>query len=113
MLEVILFFSKPWAHVEKIFSGEIKAVRNRGIFSHQETEANGLVFKHFAYVDESQLSFKEKYYGYRDAITDWDRLQANKTFPTKLSNYFKWVTDDTMVDKASNLGIKPRIDFFG
>ncbi|ANI98746.1 hypothetical protein A8O14_00700 [Polynucleobacter wuianus] len=103
---------EPPTLVEKTFSGEIKVVRNRGIFSHQETEANGLVFRHLAYVDENQLRFKEKYYGYKDAISDWGRLQANKAFPTKLSSYFNWVNDDTLADKTSNLGIMSMHDFF-
>jgi hypothetical protein len=98
---------EPPILVEKTYSGQVQAVRNRGFFTHQETESAGLVFRHFAYVYESQLQFKEIYYGYRGAVVNWEKLQSNLLFPIKLSTYFDWVTDETMVDTAENLGIKP------
>jgi hypothetical protein len=98
---------EPPTLVEKTYSGEIKAIRNRGAFSHQETEKAGLVFEHYAYILEKQLLFKEMYYGYNGAVADWIRLQKNSVFPVKLSEFFKWVTDETMIDKADNLGVKP------
>ena len=98
---------EPPVLIEKTYSGQIKPIRNRGMFSHEDTEKEGLVFQHFAYVYESQLQFKESYYGYANAVNDWKRLQNNQSFPTKLSNFFKWVTDETLVDKADNLNIKP------
>lgn len=98
---------EPPTLVEKTFSGEIKSVRNRGAFSHEETEKVGLVFQHYAYVFQSQLQFKEVYYGYQGAVADWIRLQDNSIFPAKLSDFFKWVNDGTLIDKANNLDIKP------
>jgi hypothetical protein len=56
------------------------------------------------------LQFKEIYYGYRGAVINWKKLQSNLLFPVKLSTYFDWVTDETMVDTAKNLGIKPMGD---
>ena len=103
---------EPPLLVEKTYSGQFKAVRDRGKFSHEETEKAGLVFQHYAYVFESQLKFKEIYYGYKGALTEWTRLQNNSLFPTKLSNFFKWVTDETLVDKADSLGVKPIHNFF-
>lgn len=97
---------EPPTLIEKTYSGEIKSVRNRGYFSHEETEKAGLVFQHFAYVFKSQLQFKESYYGYEGAVDDWIRLQNNSIFPAKLSNFFKWVNDETLVDRVDNLGIK-------
>ncbi len=44
-------------------------------FSHEETEALGAVFQHFAYVTPEQLRFKEVYYGYADAESRWRDLQ--------------------------------------
>jgi hypothetical protein len=102
---------EPPTLVEKTYSGEIKAVRNRGIFSHDETEKAGLIFQHYAYVFQSQLQFKESYYGYSGAVADWIRLQNNNLFPAKLSGFFKWVNDGTLVDKADNLGIAPMNEF--
>lgn len=98
---------EPPLLVEKTYSGQFKAVRDRGQFSHEETEKAGLVFQHYAYVFDAQLKFKEIYYGYNGALTDWMRLQDHSLFPAKLSDFFKWVTDETLVDKADNLGIKP------
>ena len=67
------------------------------------TESNGLVFDHFAYVLESQLQFKESYYGYSNAVESWTRLQNIKDFPVKLRDYFPWVTDEALVDRLSTI----------
>ena len=80
---------------------------NRGVFSHEETEAKGLVFQHFAYVTPSQLTFKESYYGYKNALANWKKLQTNTTFPTRLADYFTWVGDDTLVGEIESVGVKP------
>lgn len=72
---------------------------------HVETEAAGLVFHHYAYATQAQLSFKEVYYGYRHAVEGWKRLQTNKGFPCLLREYFPWVHDETQVDKVDRLGI--------
>lgn len=102
---------EPPTLVEKTYGGSIKAVRNRGIFSHEETEKHGLVFQHFAYVLEAQLQFKEAYYGYNGALSDWRRLQNTTSFPIKLSDYLGWVNDETMVDKADALGVEALHNF--
>gem|GEM_PF-3342703 len=78
--------------------------------SHDETERYGLIFQHFAYVFESQLIFKENYYGYRNALAGWRQLQNNQHFPTLLSNYFHWVNDMTEVALCSSLGIQPLLE---
>jgi hypothetical protein len=98
---------EPPTLAEKTYSGEVRAVRNRGMFTHEETEKEGLVFRHFAYVLESQLQFKQTYYGYKGAVDNWKRLQNNTAYPIKLSTYLDWVSDNTMVDIAENLGIEP------
>ena len=46
-------------------------------FTQDEMERAGAVFHHFAYASESQLQFKEVYYGYRDARAQWRALQAH------------------------------------
>jgi len=76
-------------------------------FLHGETEAKDLIFQHFAYVKPEQLEFKEKYYGYQNALAEWQKLQQEARFPTLLRQYFSWVKDGTMVDKAQALGIAP------
>jgi hypothetical protein len=76
------------------------------VFRHNETEANGLVFKHLAYVIPEQLSFKEHYYGYANALRLWRRLQEESKFPVHLRDYLEWVKDDTLVDRASAKGLE-------
>nr|WP_290226459.1 glycosyltransferase family 1 protein [Trichocoleus desertorum] len=76
-------------------------------FLHQETEAEGLIFQHFAYVIPEQLEFKEKYYGYANAYAQWQTLQAETRFPVLLRDYFPWVHDETLIDTADSLGIVP------
>jgi hypothetical protein len=76
-------------------------------FSHAVTEAHGLVFTHLAYVLPSQAAFKEQYYGYRGARRQWEALQAQERFPVALRDYFAWVKDEAMVDRATTLGLPP------
>jgi glycosyltransferase involved in cell wall biosynthesis len=76
-------------------------------FLHHETESNGLVFQHFAYVTPEQLQFKQEYYGYSNAVSQWLALQANNKFPTLLRDYFVWVGDETRVDLAESFGVVP------
>jgi glycosyltransferase involved in cell wall biosynthesis/radical SAM superfamily enzyme YgiQ (UPF0313 family)/ADP-heptose:LPS heptosyltransferase/tetratricopeptide (TPR) repeat protein len=72
-------------------------------FRHDTTEANNLVFDHYAYCLESQLRFKESYYGYTGAVESWKRLQSAGSFPVMLRDYFPWVKDNAQVDQLANL----------
>jgi glycosyltransferase involved in cell wall biosynthesis len=74
---------------------------------HGVTELNGLVFQHYAYVMTEQLLFKERYYGYQNALSQWQRLQSENHFPVFLRDYFAWVTDDTVVDRADDFQVVP------
>lgn len=56
------------------------------------------MFNHYAYVYESQVLFKEKYYGYPNALDHWRKLQNNTLWPAKLRDFFPWVTDNATVD---------------
>ncbi len=76
-------------------------------FLHEETKKEGLVFQHYAYVLPEQLLFKEKYYGYGNALESWEELGKCTNFPVKLKDYFNWVKDDALVDTADKLNIKP------
>lgn len=79
-------------------------------FSHDETEALGAVFQHAAYVMDTQVRFKEIYYGYEGAVAHWSRLQSDlpeATGPLLLRDYLSWVTDDTMVDSVDTAGVAP------
>ena len=75
-------------------------------FRHAETEAFGLVFQHYAYALESQIAFKESYYGYAGAVAQWRQLQAARQFPQRLSDYFAWVKDGAVVNTLASAGLK-------
>jgi glycosyltransferase involved in cell wall biosynthesis/predicted O-methyltransferase YrrM len=98
---------EPPILVEPLSNGEWKNVAAINSFSHQETEENGLVFQHFAYVMPKQLQFKEQYYGYKNALNYWNNLQAQNQFPVLLRQFLPWVGDNTMVNTAQSLGIPP------
>lgn len=67
-----------------------------------ETERLGLVFDHLAYVFPDQLAFKQTYYGYDNALAQWQALQRYEgPWPiTDLSKFLSWVPKNT---KATRL----------
>ncbi|MHC4644170.1 MAG: glycosyltransferase [Planctomycetota bacterium] len=76
-------------------------------FKHHETTAKNLVFQHCAYATEKQLAFKEVYYGYKNAVEQWRRLQQNEDFPVFLRDYFAWVKDGAQVNTIQSQNIAP------
>lgn len=92
---------------EPLANGQWRDVAAVNPFLHQETERHGLVFQHFAYVTLEQLHFKEQYYGYSNAVSQWKALQETTTFPVLLREYFSWVRDETMVDTVESCGVVP------
>jgi len=71
--------------------------------SKEFTKNMGWIFDHYAYVTESQLKFKENYYGYQNAVEQWKALQQVKDFPVNLKDYFSWVSDHAQVDYVKQL----------
>ncbi|MBV6625405.1 MAG: FkbM family methyltransferase [Rivularia sp. (in: Bacteria)] len=98
---------EPPVLVEKLPDGKLKNVAAVNPFKHEETESHNLVFQHFAYATQEQLKFKEEYYGYKGAISQWTALQQQTKFPVLLRDYFAWVGDDTLIDKADSYGVLP------
>lgn len=98
---------EPPQLVEPLPDGQWRDVARVNPFRHDDTEAHGLVFQHFAYVLPEQLHFKESYYGYAGALSQWQTLQKEAYFPVRLRRYFSWVGDLTMVDRAEALGVVP------
>ncbi len=76
-------------------------------FKHAETAARNLVFQHYAYATAKQLAFKEIYYGYSNAVAQWQRLQQQTDFPVMLKNYFAWVKDEAQVNTIHSQNITP------
>ncbi|MEG4231952.1 FkbM family methyltransferase [Microcoleus sp. Pol11C3] len=97
----------PPSLVEPFADGEVRDIATLNPFLHEETEKQGLVFQHFAYATPEQLRFKERYYGYKNAVAEWMSLQTATSFPVRLGNYFSWVSDGTLVNTAEALGISP------
>ncbi|AFY56299.1 glycosyltransferase [Rivularia sp. PCC 7116] len=98
---------EPPVLVEKLPDGELQNVAAVNPFKHEETESHNLIFQHFAYATQEQLKFKEEYYGYKGAISQWAALQEQTKFPVLLRDYFAWVGDDTLVAQADSYGIVP------
>ncbi|MCC5636096.1 FkbM family methyltransferase [Nostoc sp. CHAB 5844] len=98
---------EPPVLVETVANNQYKNVAAVNPFLHQETENRGLVFQHFAYVTPEQLKFKEQYYGYKNAVNQWNALQQVNQFPILLREFLPWVQDETQVDIAALSGIIP------
>jgi glycosyltransferase involved in cell wall biosynthesis len=98
---------EPPTLVEPLPDGKQQDVAKVNPFLHQETEAQGLLFQHFAYVTPEQLQFKHRYYGYQNAVRQWQQLQSEANFPVFLRDYFDWVEDETVVDRAKACGVVP------
>jgi len=68
---------------------------NKGMeIKREETRQLGLVFNHYAYVLDSQVVLKEKYYGYENLALQWKILQMTRKWPVKLKNFLRWVDED-------------------
>jgi FkbM family methyltransferase len=93
--------------VEPLSDGQWRDLAGIHPFRQDELESHGLVFQHFAYVTPEQLQFKERYYGYANAMQHWQALQNQTRLPVRLRQYFSWVHDLTMVDRAASRGITP------
>ncbi|MEI6444870.1 MAG: glycosyltransferase family 1 protein [Nostocales cyanobacterium ELA583] len=98
---------EPPVLVEALVDGQFQNVAAVNPFLHQETENCGLIFQHFAYVTSEQLQFKEQYYGYKNAVSQWQSLQKAPKFPVMLREYFPWVGDETRVDTAESYSVVP------
>ncbi len=47
------------------------------VIPREETRYLGIVMDHYAYVYPEQVAYKEKFYGYPNALAHWQRLQAD------------------------------------
>jgi len=73
--------------------------------AHGETLADDLVFRHLAYVIPEQLRFKEIYYGYKDALGQWEALPPSG--PIRLRDRLSWITDEAIADECEKYAIAP------
>ncbi len=98
---------EPPVLVRPSADGKYQNVAAINPFLHAETEKAGLVFQHFAYATKEQLLFKEQYYGYKNAVSQWEKLQSITEFPVLLRDYFPWVGDGTQVNTAKSRVVIP------
>lgn len=68
------------------------------LLTKEYTKSKGWVFNHYAYVIESQLRFKENFYGYANAYNEWKSLQLSGKYPCKAGEFLSWIKDNTLVD---------------
>jgi glycosyltransferase involved in cell wall biosynthesis len=101
---------EPPVLAEPLADGRWRNVHAVKTLRHDETEAAGLVFQHYAYATEGQVRFKQDYYGYRGAVDGWRALQAERNLPARLGDFFPWVADDTQVDLAAAYVAAPLIE---
>jgi hypothetical protein len=80
------------------------------------TESHGLVFSHYAYVLPNQVSFKEHFYGYKDAYKEWASLNRKgeellqletsagdgSHSAVHIADYLNWVPVGVFADTAAN-----------
>ena len=63
-------------------------------------------FDHYSYVLESQVAYKEKFYGYAGAVNQWKKLQQNTVWPVaKLTDFLPWAGKRSSAD----LYMKPAV----
>jgi glycosyltransferase involved in cell wall biosynthesis len=98
---------EPPTLAEPLPKGQWRDVATVNPFLHEETEKQALVFQHFAYATLEQIQFKEQYYGYSNLVSQWKALQQQTKFPILLRQYFPWIQDATMVDRAESCGVVP------
>jgi hypothetical protein len=66
------------------------------------TADQGLVFDHYAYAFQHQLEYKERWYGYPNAVSHWKKLQENQHWPvTDLKKFLPWASPGSTADKLS------------
>ena len=87
-------------------NGQLRDVATLNPFTQAETESAGARFQHFSYGTEEQVRFKEIYYA-QGHLENWRRMNAELRRSKFLHEYFPWVTDATMIDRASRVGVVP------
>lgn len=65
------------------------------------TKNKNWIFDHYAYVNKEQIQFKEDFYGYKNAVKQWELLQECTEFPCLLSKYLPWVHTPAIVERIN------------
>jgi hypothetical protein len=86
--------------------GRVRDVAKIAPFTHDETESVGARFQHFSYGTEEQMQFKQIYYAQGD-VQNWRKMNAELSRSKFLREYFPWIGDTTMIDRAARAGVVP------
>ena len=79
------------SHEPPLLNTKSKAI---GMMTRENSQKLGLTFDHLAYVTESQVKYKEEFYGYSGLLNQWRALQRNTFWPAKLSRFFPFVNGE-------------------
>ncbi|MGA1869736.1 MAG: glycosyltransferase [bacterium] len=66
-------------------------------FTRDETKKRGISFQHCAYMFESQIRFKQAYYGYEGSTESWKKLQDTRG-PVNVRDFLPWAKTDALVN---------------
>ena len=84
------------SHEPPVLAGNLGAAIDKST-----TKRMGITFRHMAYATERQAAFKERFYGYKGAASQWRNLQAYRgPFPAKLKPFLPWVDNRVLVTRA-------------
>jgi hypothetical protein len=68
-------------------------------FDRRFTGKNGITFNHYAWWWQSQVAYKEQFYGYPSAVQKWTNFQQNAKWPVaNLKDWLPWVGDSASAD---------------
>lgn len=82
------------AHEPPVLERDKRDIFSIKSLSSEETRQKGWSFDHFAYVMDSQVSFKESYYGYQGALEGWKALCASRKTEIRPGAYLPWIPGD-------------------
>lgn len=85
---------EPGMRFEKHEPPVMNKILGRVMERQEALNQHGLTFDHLAYARREQVAYKEQFYGYGGLVNQWDALQRNTVWPTKLSRFFSFVSGD-------------------
>tara|TARA_B110000483_G_C18088261_1_gene500902 strand:- start:35 stop:814 length:780 start_codon:yes stop_codon:yes gene_type:complete len=82
-------------------SHEPPRIQNQKLVIHKnDTSKAGWTFDHFAYKYKHQLEFKEKFYGYKGAVNQWEQLNSLESYENVFAEkYLKWIKTKCPIKK--------------
>ena len=75
-----------------------KISKQKRAISKNDTYQQGWIFDHYAYVNEKQVQFKEDFYGYKNAVSQWKKLNRLSSYDdVDAKDYLAWIKTRCMV----------------